>query len=383
MTFTHEFVWTATGQPIVSVYDPSSSGWGRALGIAAGQKTTVFQLGDSNAPDYDWRSVCKPWDVSIVTSWNKVPIYWGIIIGAKYNRAQKEWTVRHVDFRAILARRYTFGTNGYSGDTADNILNLAGFSLAAMIPWIIWAGTQGASSNYGLPIKAETGIPLGSTWGDQSGPYTRTFQDFNFTTVEDGLQEVQTMPNGPDVDLEPKLDAATNWYYISLRVGTPRLTGKTWWFDLDSDTPALTDVNLDIDGVKMRNVSFAIGIGAELLMPVKTARTVTSSVALEGQEQYKGKEDGVEALQAHADADLATYTDATEQWTATMFTGGLRDSQGVIAPNVNAFRMGDILMLHSTGDPLMDDGWSRHELVTLDGDIGDTFSPGFQLIGGA
>ncbi|TFD85006.1 hypothetical protein E3T61_18475 [Cryobacterium lactosi] len=377
MTFTHDIVRTDTGESLVSIDDPSESGWGRALGMAAGQKRTVFQLGDSNAPKLDWLDLTRDWDRSIVTSWNGVPIYWGVITGSRYVRAKKEWTVKHVDFRALLSRRFTFGTNGYSGDTTDNILNLAGFSLKAMIPWIIWAGTQGATANYNLPIRAETGLPLGSTAGDQSGPYTRKFQDFNFTTVEAALQEVQTMPDGPDVDLEPKKDATTGRFFINLRVGSPLLAGTTWEFPLDSNEPALFDVEYECDGIKKRNVSFAVGTGSEMLMAVKTARLATSSVAVEGFEEYKGRDDGDDALQAHANADLATFSTGTEQWSAKMLTPGTEGG-----PSVAELRMGDTFRLGSWGDPIIPDGWTPNILVAIDGDLSGSFTPTFQPIGG-
>jgi hypothetical protein len=386
MTFTHEFIETATGEPLVSIDQPSESGFGRALGMAAGQKRTVFQLGDANAVKLNWLDYTRDWDRSIIISWNGVPIYWGIITGAHYSRAKKEWTVKHVDFRAILARRYTFGTNGYSGDTTDNILDLLLRSLKSMIPWIVWSGTQGASSNYGLPIRTESGLPLNSTAGDQTGAFTRKFNDWNFTTIEMALTEVQTLPGGPDVDMEPKKDPITGAYYILLRVGAPLLAdAKEWEFDLDSANPGLLDVEWDSDGIKKRNVSFAIGTGAEMLMKVKTARIATTSVALEGAEEYKGKDDGDDALQAHADADLATYSSSTKQWQGKMLTAGTFDGEGRrIASDISAYRMGDTLKLHSTGDPVMPDGWTPNILVAYDGDTAsDTFTPVFQPIGGA
>jgi hypothetical protein len=384
MTYTHEIVDTATGEPLASIVDPSESGWGRALGMPAGQKKTVFQLGDRSAPKRNWLDLTEDWERGIVTSWKGVPIYWGLFTGARYKRRTKEWTVRHVDWESIWSRRYTLGTNGYSGDTTDNILDLTNRSLKSMIPWILWSGTVGATPNYFLPVRLESGLPLNSTAGNQTGPHTRKFNDWNFTTIRAGLDEVQSMPDGPDVDHQPMRDPVTGWYYINVRVGSPLLTAKRHAFNLDAATPGLVDVEYDSDGMKRRNATFAIGTGSEMLMAVKTARAPGARVALEMAEEYKGKDDGDDALQAHANADLATYSKATKQWAGTMLTAGtFDDEKRQIAKGVEAYRMGDTFECESWGDPVMPDGKTDNILVALDGDASkNTFTPTFQPIGG-
>lgn len=378
MTFTHEIVDTSTGEPLATIVDPSESGWGTALNMPSGQKRTVFQLGDSSAPDLNWLDLTEDWDRGIVTCWNNVPLYWGLFTGSKYVRRTKEWAVRHVDWESIWSRRYTLGTNGYSGDTEDNILDLTNRSLSSMIPWILWSGTVGAAPNYFLPVRAANGLPLNSTAGDQSGPFTRKFNDWNFTTVRAGIDEVTNMPGGPDVEHRPMRDPVTGFYYIEVRWGNPTLPGTTHEFNLDAETPGLFDVEYDSDGMKKRNVSFAIGTGSEMLMAVKTARQTTSRVAIEIAEEYKGKDDGDGALQSHADADLATYSTATKQWSGKMLTAGADGD-----PSVHELRLGDTFLLESWGDPVIPDGKTPNILVALDGDLSGSFTPTFQPIGGA
>lgn len=84
-----------------------------------------------------------------------------------------------------------------------------------------------------------------------------------FQKIDDMLGDVESLDGGPDIDFEPRWNAAGKREYL-LRVGTPRLTGGTFEFPMNVPKPVLFDVEEIEKGIDVLTGVFAVGMGTEV-----------------------------------------------------------------------------------------------------------------------
>lgn len=365
-----DVVDTLTGVRQSTVF-PSDGSFKRVLNDM-GSGSHTFPNAMPLATRASLRSLYQLWARTIVVSifldafgLQKKALYGGVIQCRAFDFSTGQLEVRHADIRSILSRRFTFGTNGYSGDTTDNKIELLNRTLSSIAPWIVTAGTTlGYSSNYLLPIDISEDTSTGAE--------SRTYYDYNFTSIDSALTEIHDV--GPDIDFEPTWTEA-GLFRWQMRVGTqaaPQLTGARFDFMLTAPEPGIFDVKVTEDGTKMSTASFAAGTGSEIDMKVATSRVSSTLPALERMVSYKGADQGLAVLQAHANADQATHTLPTEQWEYSMF----------LSKRPAAVALGALHYIGVWDHGWQSDGWRRTRVIGFSMNMTDKVRIETQPIGG-
>lgn len=361
---------TISGDYLAPVDLPSNS-MGRAVnGGKSGQSTMYPQKDWSRA---QFREHTTPWARMLVKSLNDVPLAAQMITGRKWDFTRGNLELRHADIWSILSKRTTFGTNGYSGNLpADNNLPLLNQSLVSMPAWMIWAGTEGPTANFSLPIFLPEGKVTYALINSlpHSGTDSRTIWDYEVVFVDDAIGEVIKMPGGPDLDFQPRISAAGKLELL-MRVGA--LTGSTSDWMMSSAEPGLFDVTHDEDAVKQTNVVYAIGKGAEADMRVRTAQASPTVPALERAVNYKEIDD-LGILQSHANADLALFNQPINQWAASMLA--------TAGKGIENMPPGHTMRLSFTDHPWEPDGFQPQRLIGFDTNQSSTVNLSLQPTGG-
>jgi len=358
MSYTYAIVDTRTGVKQETVF-PASGSWKRILnGNGSGSHT--FQLGDRALSSASWRALTTPWARTLVVSRNGSVVYAGLITSRPYDHGTTTLTVNHTDIRGILASRYPFGVGTYAGGT----LVCSGLSLRAIAGRVVAAGLTGPRSTYSLPIIIPTTTELGND--------SRTYDNWNFQTVSDILDDLQQVANGPDIDFEPRWSASGTLEYV-MRVGTPTvplLGGASFDFNMNGTKSPLSGIGVNEDGSAQISGVFIIGQGSEADMivggiPVGSelpgiipARDTTQSFKTVTTEATAG---------AMAVAASAALYGLTKQWDFKMVAND--------AVPIEGLRLGCTLKLHFQNDPWIPDGWSSLRLIGLSGDMTETVTP--------
>lgn len=303
------------------------------------------------------RGLLTPWSRTIVAMWNGYPIYAGLITSS--NRSGNTVTFTHKDIRALLAKRSTFGSNGYSGNQEINHnLPLENYPLSVMVAFLIWAATEGPTANFGVPIYIAQGKITNALVHSlpHSGTDSRTYFDYEFTFVGAAIAEIQDA--GLEVDFQPRFSSAGALEYL-LNAG-PTLPGPSFDFNMSAPEQVLFDVQSREDGEKQSNVLYSVGKGSEMDMRVTTSRGTPSVPAMERKESYKEIDDFA-VLQAHSDANLAAFKNATSQFDMSIHAHALT--------GIQAMPLGSVLDLEYRGDPWEADGHKVMRLVGFAGDM--------------
>jgi hypothetical protein len=319
------------------------------------------------------RDLLTPWGVSLMAIRGGIPVGGGLIISVTADISNMMWTVRMADVRTILGRRTTFGTNGYSGNTTDNKLALEAFSLFAMPSWLVWAGTDGTTANFSLPIFLPQGRITYALINSlpKSGNDSRVYFDYEVHFVDDALTELQGA--GLELDFEPRLSATNSLEWL-LRISSTRLGGSTVEFNMTAVEQELFDVSYVSDGSKQSNIMYAIGKGSELDMRVTSSSAPPTGPALERAENYKDIDD-LNVLKRHSNADLALYNKSTVQWQMSMLADG---GKGKAIQNI---RLGSTIRLFFNDHPMVPNSWMTMRLIGYSGDEGNTVKLQIQPLG--
>lgn len=365
---------TRTGVKQLQVY-PSSGPFNRALNAPGSGGSHSFQLGDTTLTRAQWKALTTPWARTLAVCWDDQPHYAGVITKRPYNRDTKTLTLQHVDIRGLLAKRYPFGVTSYWTDgteTTPNKLVCTNKHLYSIASMVVSAGLIGPTSIYSLPIVVPSVV---------TGSHSRTYFNYNFTTVVDALQELQDADGGPDIDFEPRWSAGGTLEWL-MRTGTnttPALGGSTFDWNMTVEKPGLFDVSLDEDAQHQATGVFSIGSGSEEDMVVAgrglTGADVGSVPALDTTQSYKSV-DNLPTLIGHSDSELAIMRNTTKQWDLSFLATD--------TPGLNALRLGSTLRLFHHGDPWIDDGWTSLRLIGYSGQVGsDKITLDVQPVGGA
>ena len=351
---------------------PSSNRMPRVLN-AGSSGSSVF-LPDKDISAAQWQALTTPWARTLVKSRNGVPLFAHLITGRTFDHDKNQLSISHSDFWALLARRTTFGTNGYSGsDPANNFLALVNYKLASMPSWLIWSGTDGPTVNFGLPVFVPEGkitFPLISSL-PFSGTDSRTYFDYELHFIEETINEVARAMGGPDVDFVPRFNVAGSLEWVTM---SGVLTGGSSDWNMSAPQRGLFNVSHVDDALKQANVIYAVGKGSEADMVVRSALGTPNVPALERVTTYKDIDDPV-ALQSHANADLALYNRPTTQWSASMLA--------TAGPGIENMPPAHRMTLEFRGHVWEPDGQTVHRLIGITTDETETVQLSFQPTGGA
>jgi len=307
----------------------------------------------------------------LVKRWDGAPRYAQVIQERKYDeRNPTQFELVHEDLRgAIMARRTTFGSNGYSGNLdINNGLVITNTALISVPALLFWAGSEGPTSNYDLPVYLPEGKLTNALAHSLAlaGTYTKTWWDYDGKVVDTAMREVQSLSGGPDVFYEPRYDG-NGWLQWLMRIGD--LSGTTTDFNMTAAKRKFFDGTWTENDLNSANVLYAFGNGSEQGKKVKTAQATPTLPAAERIVSYADEEtDSI--LQSHADADLALWQKPTVQWSGSTFA------------DVD-LRVGGTIRLYHKDHPVHADGWTSTEMLGDSSDLTDHVTLDFQTIGGA
>lgn len=341
-----------TGNYVSRIF-PATNQMGRALN--AGRSGTSTWAPPRKLSRDGLRNLSTPWSRVLVKFWNGVPKSAHVIIARKWDDTRGVMTLRHSDIWSILAKRTTFGTDGY-GNTELSRLAMDGYSLSAMVPWIVWAGTEGPTANFQLPIWLPEGKLTFALINalPHSGSHSRTIWDHEVIFLDEAIAEVVEVQGGPDIDFVPQI--VDNKLRLLLNVGA--ITAGTSVWAMNAPQVGLVDLEFEDDGQTMANVNYAVGIGSERSMLVATTRSEPVGVpALERAENYKSVKDQAQ-LQLHSDADHALRSQLTSQISASMIAN--------TGPTAAGIDPGHRMRLYFQGHRFMPDGWAPQRVVSFD-----------------
>jgi hypothetical protein len=326
---------TVSGE-IIGEVKPSSGNWERVMnGIGSG--THEFVLSSLGIPgnrasfQRARRTLTAPNARTLVQSWDGQVTYAGFITYRKMTNKTDKLVIRHSEIREIFKKRFTFGVNGYQGEGGGKLI-IENNSIDSLVAWLIWQGMQGIGPNWSLPL-----IPPPR---NVAGPHMRVWWDYNFPVVESEMTELQNAYGGPDIEFKPQWSASNTLEWQS------RL-----------------DIEMEEDTAKTGNMMYAIGDGQERDMLVTKAKADTAQPALERVESYSQLKDR-SWLQGHADADLETFRNPTEQVTWSIQAGD--------NPGIRDLVLGQRVRLYFKNHNWFDDGWHDYRLIAFRGDLTET-----------
>jgi hypothetical protein len=303
------------------------------------------------------RSLLTKWARTVVAMWNGFPIYAGLITSS--TRSGNTVTFNHKDIRALLAKRTTFGSNGYTGNQEINHnLPVINYPLALIPAFLIWASTEGPTANYGLPIYLPEGKITNALVHSfpADGTDSRTYFDYEFTFIDDALSEIQDA--GLELDFQPRFSSSGALEYIMNSANV--LPGPHFDFVMAAPDLVLQDVVEREDAEKQSNVLYSVGKGSEMDMRVTTSRSTPSIPAMERRENYKDIDD-LGILKTHSDANLATFRTLTTQFDMSIHANALT--------GIQAMPLGSVLDLEYRNDPWQSDGHKVMRLIGFSGDM--------------
>lgn len=349
MTWTYEICSTMTGARLGSV-DPVEGSFSRTLnGDSSGSHTfDSFQARRDGIPIKAHTALLNR---VLVVCWNDVPHYAGIFISRTPDFATERFATQHVDVRGLLKRRTTFSASGYSPTGA---LTMTGRSYRAIASRIVGSALVGPTSNYTLPIARPS--------ESEEGTRERTLYDYNTPIVNDELDQIINVTNGPDVDFKPRWSAA-NTLEWEMRVGseeTPDLGGPGYDFNMTAANPPLRNLGLTETADMLASTVYAVGNGSEQKLRIRSASASSNLPATERLMQYS-QVDNLSQLQAHATADQKTYGTPTRQWTLTLPAAG--------PPHINYWRLGSVFRVYFQGHWWMPDGFVNLRVIGYRADM--------------
>lgn len=359
---------TRSGAKILQVH-PSSSSFSRVLN-GEGSGTHTFQLGERVVPRDVWRLLSVPWARTLVISWGATAVYAGVVVDSDYDRDSMVLSLSTADIRKVFSYRFPFGATSYyeaDGVTPGKLV-CSNLSLRSIVSRVMGAGMVGPFPIYSLPIT----LPPTS----EAGPHSRTFYNYNFRTVDDLLDELQSTDGGPDIDFEPVwVDTLLRW---TMRTGTPaqpQLTGNTFEWNTAGEKCGLTGIRQTVSGAKQASGVFSIGEGSEEDMRVVGfgLESAAPFPALDVTQSFKSGELDDTALFAQSKAMLDLLKTSTVQWEMGALASGY--------PGVDQLRLGSTLRVNFKDDPWVDDGWSVTRLIGFSGDMSERVRFDVQTVG--
>lgn len=304
--WTHFICDTTTGAKRLQV-EPSAGSFAALVSDIGGGEHS-FQVRESGIDAATWRDVTYPWKNTVVQCWNGVPRYAGLVVGSTLDRGAGTLTVQHKELRLLLNRRFPFRIGGER--TPDGALTVSGRSLRGLLVEVVRAGVYKPDDvgGWNLPVT----LPP-----SEAGGYGATFHNYDFVTIENAIDEIESREGGPDVVFEPRfVDDRLDWL---LRIGAPRLSGPVYDFPMNVPEPMLTDASPTDDGSAMLTGVFAIGKGSEADMRVGEAGDrglrVPGTPFLDSSRAFKEIDD-VGLLTSHGYAELDAHARPTTQWDA-------------------------------------------------------------------
>lgn len=346
---------------ILDVVEASSGRWEQLLSAGGGGSVTIplSPLRESGYDLFDIRRITDHWNVAYEIEHNGRPEYLGYIASRSYNRRSGDLRLSLLDAWGIFARR------GAWDHSAEHVEKWSVTATATRAQHAANAIRRGRDTG---PANPRMGIPITIPGFSTGTQVQRTSYGYHLKTIADEIEEL--MDEGLDVYLEPRriengdadwlMHAAMGWQ-----------SGKTHEYFVTADDSTVSDFTELSDGARITNNARRVGEGSEQDMLVRSNRDLESPYPLLDRITMSKQINDLDSLTFQANADLDQYWRPTAQWDLNV-------------PTADGVRVGDLLRLHFSGDPWIEDGMHVRRVVKVAGSLGDDFvSVSCQPTGGA
>lgn len=331
---------------------PSAGRWRTVMnGVGDGEHTFPLRDTLTALPRSTWQGLAQPWARTLVVCWDDTPVYAGVILKSKYERATGMLELTHSELRVIFSRRMSFMVPTF---TPSGSFTLSSKSLRGLVRGVV---AKGAISVPGDDWHIPVVLPA-----DEGGSESRTWFTYNFDSIESMITELQDTDGGPDVHLSPRWSTSGTLEWV-LRIGTPALTGVTVEWNATANSDALELVQT-MDATKQVTGMFALGNGSEQDMKVGKSPNVgipgSDIPNLDTTRPFKSV-DNVTELNALALGELKAFREPTTQFSVSTLASGV----------LPALVVGSTIKVWVDGDEFMNDGWRTGYLLGMSGDTSE------------
>lgn len=360
MAWQHFLFETRTGNLTHEVLLSSHSWQTRLNGYGSGS-STVYVGPVAVPPAGGWADATTPWSRGIVSLWNGVPVYAGIIDQRSEMLGSGAIQLRHAEVWKLLARRYLWGVRDY---TPNDTRVANGLTRRGIVMWLLnyVAVTGSTSTRWSLPFS----IPA-----LELGTRVRTYRAYRFEKGMDILQRVLDETGGPDLYLRPRLTALRTLEWRA-EVGNPRVAGVAvdWqWGPVDSP---VADLSFSEDAADQLTGAFALGEGTEADMLVGKGTTSLELdlpvMDLAESAKHVEEQDEIDSLAQGIVDQRATLQG---QWDMTVFRDVL--DRGVMPGARPRLRVEGSVLAPSTD-------WRDLYVVEMSGDLSESVKVGVQTL---
>lgn len=347
--WSHWICDTISGARLLPVF-PASESWRSSIG-GVGSGTHAFQLRDveTRLPRATWRDISTTWQRTLVSCWDEVPQYAGLIKARRYDVPSGVLTISTVELRAIFDRRmpfrlYEYAPLGYS--------EVVGKSLRGVVRQIVEWGAHNTpvGSNWWLPVV----LPP-----DEAGSESRRWQHYRFESIEKLLRQIETADGGPQIHFRPRW-SSTGTLEWELRIGTPTLSGPAFEWDATASESGLSGLAVTDDGANQSTGIWALGAGSE-------------ADRLIGYGPSAGAPNMDFTRPFTSITDLAQLNQLAQGVVAATLGPSTVIDIGVTAPQVLPGMIpGSVLSVRVMGDEFLNDGTLSGRVVGMSGNLSET-----------
>lgn len=329
--------------------------WARALN-SSGAGRGSFMVGDKDSFGMPGKYLTNPVESMLVFEFGGIPLYAGVIWTRDYNMNDSTVEVTYADVWSILGKRLVVA---YHAEGTQKVhLVFPDLSLETQLKRIIETAVAGAM--FGLPLV----LPA-----DVAGVYTKTYKGYTMKRWQDAAQDIIDTEYGPDLDFQPRWNPANpKFLQLVVNIGVP--VPGLLVFNASVEDSGISDVHVKEDATEVANHVLATGEGSEVELKVKSSIHGASPYPALVKVISNSDEKDLAALKANANADLATFSYPTEQWSFSIQAGK--------AHGVTELRPGLGVRVNVQDDPWLEDGERHLRLIGYSGDLTPKVSLEFQ-----
>jgi len=308
--------------------------WGTVInGIGDGQ--TTLKLGDltPSVNDALAEDETRPWDRAIVTCWDDVPMYAGLIMRHRWVEKTGTLLLKHRELREIASRRHPFMVPTFN---KAGTLVISGKSKRGILRRLIEiAYISEPGDNWHFPVA------LGPDEAGAEPDFVKPNE--KITNIEQMFSEVQDMDGGPDWYLRPAWDGNGRLYWQS-EIGAPKLSAGMAEYHAFAATSPVTELAQDTDGTGQASGVFGVGEGSGQDMIVGRAGPLVGYPQIPDMDvrrSYKGVE-SEDVANSLALGDLKSIRNPTRQLSFKLH-----------ASELSRVKLGSTVRLHLDGSKFL------------------------------
>lgn len=330
-----------------ALVDPAATGWKRTHNESAGALQSTFKLSDPDVLASSSSGLLTPLERCLVVEYEGVVVYAGIIWEDDYDHDTQTLTIQHEDIWSLMALRLI--AEDRTGAIPAWAATFGGLEYDTIVKRLVQLGTAGVGRT--IPIVFEPDYP---------GVQSRTYNGYNLETVLEAVTELMNVPGGPDVDFRPEWDGP-NGIRWTLRTGDMNPDGQTIEANLDAADSAVRGLKRKRSGRERATRVMGVGEGSGVDIKVRAAAG-GGWLALEHVDQAKNIK-SLSELQQFADGKIAARNALISQYAMDL------NFESPVLGSLWTLKPGATMRWHTTGDPVIPDGWKSNRVISYSGNI--------------